>query len=148
MIDCSDARGEQPGEHFVAVTKALDLACGHHHRSIQLRWAGTIGSVAPSVAHQVVLDLDPHDDELDLWAFRLGLRPPKIAAAPPPPSTANSDSRSRRPASRVGTTTSRRRKRSGSAASHPAIDRAQGCSHPRKTRRGAGPPASGAPAGD
>lgn len=30
--------------------------------------------------------LDPHDDELDLWAFRLGLRPPKvIRAAPPPP---------------------------------------------------------------
>src|SRR5207248_8571066 len=38
------------------------VACGHHHRSIQIRWAGTIGSVAPSVAHQVVLDLKPHDD--------------------------------------------------------------------------------------
>ena len=38
------------------------VACGHHHRSIQIRWAGTIGSVAPSVAHQVVLDLMPHDD--------------------------------------------------------------------------------------
>jgi hypothetical protein len=38
------------------------VACGHHHRSIQIRWAGTIGSVAPSVAHQVVLDLIPHDD--------------------------------------------------------------------------------------
>ncbi len=38
------------------------VACGHHHRSIQIRWAGTIGSVAPSVAHQVVLDLQPHDD--------------------------------------------------------------------------------------
>jgi len=38
------------------------VACGHHHRSIQIRWAGTIGSVAPSVAHQVVLDLNPHDD--------------------------------------------------------------------------------------
>lgn len=23
--------------------------------------------------------LDPHDDDLDLWAFRLGLRPPKVA---------------------------------------------------------------------
>ncbi|MBL9016736.1 MAG: hypothetical protein JNL83_21290 [Myxococcales bacterium] len=30
--------------------------------------------------------LDPYDDELDLWAFRLGLRPPRVArAAPPPP---------------------------------------------------------------
>ena len=27
--------------------------------------------------------LDPHDDELDLWAFRLGLRPPKVARIPP-----------------------------------------------------------------
>ena len=24
-------------------------------------------------------ELDPHDDEADLWAFRLGLRPPKVA---------------------------------------------------------------------
>ncbi|HEX4452470.1 MAG TPA: hypothetical protein VH143_16450 [Kofleriaceae bacterium] len=32
--------------------------------------------------------LDPHDAELDLWAFRLGLRPPRVARpepAPPPP---------------------------------------------------------------
>ena len=27
--------------------------------------------------------LDPHDDELDLWVFRLGLRPPKVAPTPP-----------------------------------------------------------------
>ncbi len=27
--------------------------------------------------------LDPHDDELDLWVFRLGLRPPRVAPAPP-----------------------------------------------------------------
>ena len=33
------------------------VACGHHHRPIQIRWAGTIGSVAPSTAHQVTLDL-------------------------------------------------------------------------------------------
>ncbi len=26
--------------------------------------------------------LDPHDDELDLWAFRLGLRPPKVRPTP------------------------------------------------------------------
>jgi 3',5'-cyclic AMP phosphodiesterase CpdA len=46
------------------------VACGHHHRSIQIRWAGTIGSVAPSVAHQVLLDLQPHEDP------RLTLEPP------------------------------------------------------------------------
>jgi len=59
------------------------VACGHHHRSIQIRWAGTIGSVAPSVAHQVVLDLKPHDDatftmeppgyHLHLWQPDAGL---------------------------------------------------------------------------
>ncbi len=26
--------------------------------------------------------LDPHDDDLDLWAFRLGLRPPKVRPTP------------------------------------------------------------------
>jgi len=29
--------------------------------------------------------LDPHDHELDLWAFRLGLRPPKVQAPLSPP---------------------------------------------------------------
>jgi Icc protein len=33
------------------------VLCGHDHRAIQIRFAGTIGSVAPSTAHQVVLDL-------------------------------------------------------------------------------------------
>lgn len=35
------------------------VLCGHHHRPIHLRWAGTIGFVAPSTAHQVALDLRP-----------------------------------------------------------------------------------------
>jgi len=33
------------------------VVCGHHHRPIQTRWSGTLGVVAPSTAHQVVLDL-------------------------------------------------------------------------------------------
>jgi hypothetical protein len=36
--------------------------------------------------------LDPHDDDLDLWVFRLDLRPAKVArpaAKPPPPQPAN-----------------------------------------------------------
>lgn len=33
------------------------LVTGHHHRSVQVRYAGTIGQIAPSVAHQVALDL-------------------------------------------------------------------------------------------
>lgn len=35
------------------------VLCGHHHRPIVARWAGTLVQVAPSVAHQVTLDLHP-----------------------------------------------------------------------------------------
>ncbi|TWS97571.1 phosphodiesterase [Reyranella sp. CPCC 100927] len=35
------------------------VLCGHVHRSIQVRWAGTIAATAPSTAHQLTLDLDP-----------------------------------------------------------------------------------------
>lgn len=35
------------------------LLCGHLHRPIQARWQGTLVTVAPSVAHQVALDLGP-----------------------------------------------------------------------------------------
>ncbi|MFO1160619.1 MAG: phosphodiesterase [Reyranellaceae bacterium] len=31
--------------------------CGHVHRPIQARWAGTMASIAPSTAHQATLDL-------------------------------------------------------------------------------------------
>ena len=32
---------------------------GHHHRPIQVRWAGSIAQIAPSVAHQVEFRLEP-----------------------------------------------------------------------------------------
>ena len=35
------------------------VICGHYHRSITVRYAGTVGYVAPSTAHQVALDLNP-----------------------------------------------------------------------------------------
>lgn len=35
------------------------VICGHLHRPITTRWAGTIAVTAPSVAHQVSLDLGP-----------------------------------------------------------------------------------------
>jgi len=35
------------------------VICGHLHRPIHMRFAGTIASTAPSPAHQVVLDIDP-----------------------------------------------------------------------------------------
>lgn len=36
------------------------VLCGHVHRPVQARFGGTIASIAPSVAHQVALDLRPH----------------------------------------------------------------------------------------
>jgi Icc protein len=36
------------------------VMCGHVHRPIQVRWAGTMASIAPSTAHQATLDLHPH----------------------------------------------------------------------------------------
>ena len=35
------------------------ILCGHLHRPIQVRWAGTLASTSPSPAHQVALDLSP-----------------------------------------------------------------------------------------
>lgn len=35
------------------------ILCGHVHRPIQVRWAGTMASIAPSTAHQATLDLRP-----------------------------------------------------------------------------------------
>jgi 3',5'-cyclic AMP phosphodiesterase CpdA len=60
------------------------VVCGHHHRPITTRWAGTIGSVSPSTAHQVTLDLETHGNpasftmeppgfHLHLWAPETGL---------------------------------------------------------------------------
>jgi 3',5'-cyclic AMP phosphodiesterase CpdA len=37
------------------------ILCGHLHRSIQLRWHGTLASVCPSTAHQVELAMRPDD---------------------------------------------------------------------------------------
>jgi Icc protein len=37
------------------------IICGHHHRPVVTRVAHAIASIAPSVAHQVELSLDPHD---------------------------------------------------------------------------------------
>lgn len=35
------------------------ILCGHVHRPIQMRWAGTLASIGPSTAHQATLDLRP-----------------------------------------------------------------------------------------
>jgi Icc protein len=60
------------------------VVCGHHHRPITVRWGGTIGSVAPSTAHQVTLDLIPYNSpatftmeppgfQLHLWTPEAGI---------------------------------------------------------------------------
>lgn len=59
------------------------VLCGHVHRPIQVRWAGTMASIAPSTAHQVLLDLrdgaklaltmDPPGVALHLWKPATGL---------------------------------------------------------------------------
>jgi Icc protein len=56
------------------------ILCGHHHRPIQTRFAGTLCSIAPGVTHQVALDLTlDHEGALVLEppAYQLHLyRPP------------------------------------------------------------------------
>lgn len=59
------------------------VVCGHLHRSIQSRWAGTLAMTAPATAHQVGLDvrhdvgltltLEPPAYALHLWRPELGL---------------------------------------------------------------------------
>jgi 3',5'-cyclic-AMP phosphodiesterase len=40
------------------------VICGHLHRPIHVRWAGTVATTAPSPAHQVALDLRERDPGL------------------------------------------------------------------------------------
>ena len=59
------------------------VMCGHVHRPIQVRWAGTMASIAPSTAHQATLDLregaplsmkmEPPGIALHLWRPGTGL---------------------------------------------------------------------------
>ncbi len=49
------------------------IICGHLHRSIQVRFGGTMAMTTPSPAHQVCLDLSP--DAASMWT----LEPPGFA---------------------------------------------------------------------
>lgn len=56
------------------------VICGHHHRPIQVRFGGTIASIAPGVAHQVELDISEGEDGalvLEPPAFQLHLYRPQ-----------------------------------------------------------------------
>ena len=59
------------------------IVCGHLHRAIESRFAGTIAGTAPSTAHQIALDLrpearlsftlEPPGYQLHLWREGVGL---------------------------------------------------------------------------
>lgn len=62
-----DAGGLNEGRELIADVigrhpQVVRVLCGHQHRSIQATWAGTMVSVCPSTAHQVVLDLVPENE--------------------------------------------------------------------------------------
>lgn len=62
-IAAMDAMGLAGREALAAVIRrhaqVERVLCGHVHRPITRRWAGTVASVAPSTAHQVALALPP-----------------------------------------------------------------------------------------
>ena len=82
-----DAIGLKGRRKLARVLRQFDnverVICGHLHRPIQTRWAGTVGSIAPSTAFLVALDLNGrkfmtlHDEppgfDLHLWDEASGL---------------------------------------------------------------------------
>jgi Icc protein len=62
-IEHMDRSGLREPEKFAAVVgrhKQIErIVCGHMHRTISRRFAGTIAGTAPSTAHQLVLDINP-----------------------------------------------------------------------------------------
>ena len=53
--------GQRLSELVQAHGNVERIMCGHVHRPIHVRWAGTMASTAPSTAHQATLDLRPID---------------------------------------------------------------------------------------
>jgi Icc protein len=86
-ITYMDGYGLQNAGGFAAVVarhrQVERIACGHLHRSIDCRFAGTVAGTAPSTAHQVQLDLrpgaplqfrfEPPGYQLHLWQEGTGL---------------------------------------------------------------------------
>ncbi len=58
------------GDLLARHRQVIRVVCGHDHRPITAQVGHTIGCIAPSVAHQVELDLGPH--QAPLW----NLEPP------------------------------------------------------------------------
>lgn len=55
-INCRD--GGEMAKIIARHANVERVLAGHHHRPIHIRWAGTIGTVVPAIAHQVLLDLE------------------------------------------------------------------------------------------
>lgn len=64
-IPSMDAFGLEGAERLIDVLRPYDnverIVCGHLHRPIQRRIAGTIASTAPATAHQVALIFEPSE---------------------------------------------------------------------------------------
>lgn len=76
--------GEPEFRAIVAANPQVErIVCGHHHRPIHVRYAGTIATTSAGVAHQVALDLvpdavgmllmEPATLQLHLWRPGTGL---------------------------------------------------------------------------
>jgi 3',5'-cyclic-AMP phosphodiesterase len=86
-IEFMDVLGLKNGEALAKIIsrhpQVERVLCGHVHRPVQLRWAGTVASIAPSTAHQVTLNLgsggvssftlEPPGVQLLLWRPGTGL---------------------------------------------------------------------------
>lgn len=63
FIEAMDEHGLSGAEPLAAIVRRHPqverILCGHLHRPIEARFAGTIACTAPSAAHQVALDLSP-----------------------------------------------------------------------------------------
>jgi 3',5'-cyclic AMP phosphodiesterase CpdA len=77
----ADALGEVIRRH----PQVERIVCGHLHRPIQTRWAGTVVMTSPSTAHQVALDLRPESPArfaMDPPACLLHYWEPPIGSSP------------------------------------------------------------------
>jgi 3',5'-cyclic AMP phosphodiesterase CpdA len=82
-----DRHALQRPERFATIVRRHPqierILCGHLHRTIDHRFAGTIAGTAPSTAHQLVLDFEPGTPaeftfeppgyQLHLWSHAVGL---------------------------------------------------------------------------
>jgi len=63
IMDKMALRDPQAEEAVIARHPQVErVICGHYHRNIQARFGGTIASVCPSAAHQLLLNLVPDAD--------------------------------------------------------------------------------------